>query len=216
MESKITILVVEDHPIVSSSICDLLRISEDFEVVGVAATASEVFFELKQHNKIDVILLDLMFPAFSKNQRAEPQGFIVLEFIKKEGLDTKVIMMTSYDDLSIVQRAINLGAVGFLTKKANQKQFREAIRQVVIDKKPYIEKHIDDKLNRKEDSIELTEREKQVLVLIGQGYTSKEIGISLHLSSETIRDYRNSIMGKLDAKNSSNLIQKAFQKGFLV
>lgn len=216
MNEVIKVLIAEDHPVVAEGYANLLKNSEDFKVVGIASTAQEVYFQLK-FQKIDILLLDLSLPNRSKTEISRFVGFEILDFIKENKIDVRSIILSSREEPSFITKARAKGAMGYLCKKMEMYELREAIKRVEYEKKEYIHKSL---LSRiipidNQDCINLTQRERTILGYIADGLTSKEIANKLNLANDTIRDYRDGLIKKFGAKNSVNLVRIAVESGYL-
>lgn len=216
MNQGIRILIAEDHPVVAEGYAELLKDSEDFNVLGIANTMQEVYYQLK-FQKIDILLLDLVLPNNSKTEYSQVAGYEILDFIKKNDINVRSIILSSHEEPSFIVKAQSKGAMGYLSKKADKMELREAIRTVEYDRREYIQKNLLATIIRQEnpDGITLTQRERSILRHISEGLTSKQIADKLCLANDTIRDYRESLIKKFGAKNSVNLIKIAAENGYL-
>lgn len=216
MNQVIRILIAEDHPVVAEGYADLLKDSEDFNVLGIANTMQEVYYQLK-FQKIDILLLDLVLPNNSKAEYSQVAGYEILDFIKKNDINVRSIILSSHEEPSFIVKAQSKGAMGYLSKKADKLELREAIRTVEYDRREYIQKNLLATIIRQEnpDGITLTQRERCILRHISEGLTSRQIADKLCLANDTIRDYRESLIKKFGAKNSVNLIKIAAENGYL-
>lgn len=216
MEKVIKILIAEDHPVVAEGYADLLKDSTDFEVVGIANTTQEVYYQLKNHS-VDVLLLDLVLPNQSKSDYSQVAGYEILDFINLNKINVRVIVLSSHEEPSFITKAQAKGALGYLSKKAEKIELREAIRRVELERKEYIQKNLLSRIIRNENmnGINITERERSILFHISEGLTSRQIAEKLFLANDTIRDYRDGLIRKFKAKNSVNLIKIASENGYL-
>lgn len=216
MNQGIRILIAEDHPVVAEGYAELLKDSEDFNVLGIANTMQEVYYQLK-FQKIDILLLDLVLPNNSKTEYSQVAGYEILDFIKKNDINVRSIILSSHEEPSFIVKAQSKGAMGYLSKKADKMELREAIRTVEYDRREYIQKNLLATIIRQEnpDGITLTQRERCILRHISEGLTSRQIADKLCLANDTIRDYRESLIKKFGAKNSVNLIKIAAENGYL-
>jgi DNA-binding NarL/FixJ family response regulator len=217
MNHPIKILIAEDHAVVAEGYENLLKDSEDFHSLGIAYTAQEVYHHLK-YQKIDILLLDLVLPNVSINEYSQLAGYDILDFIKNQRLEIGVIVISSHEEPSFVMKAISKGAMGYLSKKLNKIELREAIRCVANDRKQYIQKNLlaNIHITPNADGIILTQRERSILKLLAEGLNAKQIADKLCLAHDTIRDYRDSLIKKFGAKNSANLIKIAVESGYLI
>lgn len=214
--TPIKILVADDHPSTVESIIRYVNNSEDFEIICKVETIRDVFYQL-QAQKFDVIILDMFLPRNRPSEYSQLAGYEILDFIQANNINISPIIFSSHEEASFVAKARAKGAKGYLSKKVNEAEFREAIRCVVWYEKIYIEKNLMSKvmMSENQDGIILTQRERSILNYIAEGLTSREIGEILSLANDTVRDYRESLIKKFGAKNSVNLIKIAAENGYL-
>ena len=214
--TTIRILVADDHPSIVESIALYVKDSKDFEVTCVVGTLRDVLNQLQSH-KFDVMILDLFLPLNRPSEYSQLTGYEVLDFIKEHDIDILPIVFSSHEEPGYIMKAKAKGAKGYLSKKVEGTEFREAIRTVFWNEKEYIEKNLLTKIIMTEnpDGIILTQRERSILNYIAEGLTSREIGDELSLANDTVRDYRESLIKKFGAKNSVNLIKIAAENGYL-
>ena len=214
--TPIKILVADDHPSTVESIIRYVNNSEDFEIICKVETIRDVFYQLQSQN-FDVIILDMFLPRNRPSEYSQLAGYEILDFIQANNINISPIIFSSHEEASFVAKARAKGAKGYLSKKVNETEFREAIRSVVWYEKIYIEKNLMSKvmISENQDGIILTQRERSILNYISEGLTSREIGEILSLANDTVRDYRESLIKKFGAKNSVNLIKIAAENGYL-
>jgi DNA-binding NarL/FixJ family response regulator len=217
MEGSIKLLIAEDHEVVSTGYIDFLKDSVDFDILGVVNTVQELYYKLS-YLKIDVLLLDLFLPRINVADYSKLVGYEILEFIKNNNIDVKVIVHSVHEEPAYIVKARGLGALGYLNKKMDKQELRAAIRRVGWEKKEYIQQNLLSKMIASDnpDGIILTQREKSILFHISEGLTSRQIADKLNLANDTIRDYRDGLIRKFGAKNSVNLIKIAAENGYLI
>lgn len=210
---KIRILVVDDHAIFRDSVCALLSLGEDFEIVGEASEGSESIRKT-QELAPDVILMDIAMPGMD--------GLEATRRINEENSGVKVLALTQYDNKEYVLSAIKAGAVGYVPKRAFGSEMASAIRAVHEgDSFLYPSAAaalIDSYLQKVEAGLRecLTEREREILKFITEGYTSREIAAKLSISLKTVLNHRMRMMKKLNIHNRTELIKYAVNKGLVV
>lgn len=216
MKNVIRILIAEDHPVVAEGYANLLRDSDDFQVLGIAGTAQDVYHYLK-FQKIDILLLDLVLPNINPNEYSQLAGYDILDFIETNSIDVRVIVLSSHEESSFILKAKSKGAMGYLSKKVDKLELREAIRTVEVERKEYIHKNLlsQIKVNLNPNGISLNQRETTILFHISEGLTSREIADRVCLAHETVKEYREGLIRKFDAKNTANLIKLAIKNGYL-
>jgi DNA-binding NarL/FixJ family response regulator len=211
--SKIKILIADDHKILRQGIRSLLAPQADFEVVGETADGPETLketFKLKP----DVVLMDIGMSNLN--------GFEATRQIKKKSPEVKVLILTMYQDDEYVLQALQSGASGYVLKDVAVEELVTAIRAVNNDQyylSPSISRTVIDAYLRKTEKGEkepselLTAREKEIVQLIAEGYTNKEIAGKLYISVKTVDAHRSHIMEKLDIHDVALLVKYAIRKG---
>ena len=205
--NTIKVLFAEDHPSVVESFTRYVQESEDIKIVCTVGTVRDVFEQL-QLQKFNIIVLDLHLPPNRITDRPQLEGYEILDFIKENNIDINSIILSTNEDPSYISKAKAKGAKGYLSKRVDGSEFREAIRVVAVSKKEYIEKTLLSRMNFTENNelIILTDKERSILNHISNGLTSREIGNKLSLANDTVRDYRESLIKKFGAINSANLV----------
>jgi len=213
---KIRVLVVDDHTLVRDGIRALLALASDIEVVGEAADGKQALREVRRLAP-DVVLMDLAMPNMG--------GLEAIRRIRKACANTKVLALTQYDDSEFVIPVIEAGARGFVTKMAAFSELASAI-QAVYNGESFLTpaaalalvEDCQQKTNARSASDpydNLTDREREVLKMVAEGHTAREIGDILVVSPKTIEWYKTSLMNKLDIHNKADLIKYAIRKGII-
>ena len=213
---KIRVLIVDDHAVVRAGIRLLLDSQPDMKVVGEAQDGQESLVQVRKL-KPDVVLMDITMPGMG--------GVEATQAIKKAYPQVQILALTMHEDTAHFFRMLQAGASGYVVKGADPSELLSAIR-VVFQNKAYLfpslaRKLVDDYLERlevgeeKDSCARLTAREREVLKLIGEGYTSREIAEMLFLSINTIERHRTNLMDKLGMHNKSQLIRFAIRKGLV-
>ncbi|MBI2954545.1 MAG: response regulator transcription factor [Chloroflexi bacterium] len=207
------ILVAEDHGIVREGICLLIEAQSDMEVVGEASNGQEALDKARE-TQPDVILVDLGMPIIG--------GLDVIRLVKKHCPETRALVLTIHNSDDYFFRALNAGASGYVLKGAASVDLLQAIRAAYrgeIYLHPTVgTKLVADYLRRvrtgeEQDSYDaLTEREREVLRLMAEGYTNQEIASMLTLSHSTIQTHRAHLMEKLNLRTRTDLIKYAIRK----
>ena len=212
--NKITVLIVDDHTIVRDGISALLALAGDIEVIGEASNGNEAIQKVRELNP-DVVLMDVSMPILG--------GLESTRRICKESR-TKVIILTQYDDKEYVFPALEAGASGFISKVAASAELATAIRSVYNGDSylsPPIAKLIvedyrtGDKRGNTDPYQQLTARERDVIKLIAEGYTTQQIADMLVVSPKTIEGHRTNLMAKLGLRNRVELVKYAVRKGII-
>ena len=214
--SKTRVLIVDDHALVREGITAFLKMCDDIEVVAEASDGLEAIEKVKKIHP-DIILMDISMPKLG--------GFEAVTEIKKIAPHAKILILTQYDDKEYISRFLKAGVSGYLLKKAVGSDLITAIRAVSRGEL-YLHPSITSEvvagyLRRGKQVIvkdpyeKLTDREKQVLKLVAEGHTHKEIAELLNISVKTVIAHQTNISEKLDMHTKSDLIKFAIQKGII-
>jgi len=212
---KIRVVVVDDHTIVRDGICALLALAGDIEVVGEAANGSEALKMVKELEP-HVVLMDIAMPIMG--------GLEATRRIRKEFPATRVLVLTQYDDKEYVFPVIEAGASGFISKVAASAELASGIRAVYHGDSylsPSVAKLLIEDYQHGERRVihdpyeQLTDRERDVLKLVAEGYTTKEIAEMLVVSPKTVEGHRTNLMDKLGIHNQIELVKYALRKGII-
>jgi len=211
------IVLVDDHPMFREGLKRILGQRSDLEVVGEADSGLELI-KLLEKSTPDLTILDISMPNL--------RGIEAISEIKMNHPTVKILILTMHKDQEYLEQAITAGAEGYLLKEDTDAELFSAIdriRQGRIYVSPNLsEKLTDDwvKKNRGDQGISfeperLTIREREVLKLIAEGKSGKEIGDLLFISARTVERHRANIMQKLSVKKTADLVRYAIQKGYL-
>ncbi len=210
IDNKITVHIADDHQILIDGVMAVLDLEEDMEVVGYSLDGSQVMEWFNEHSA-DVLVLDINMPKLD--------GIGVLKEFENYDDVPNIIILSSYDDIKLVKEVLGMGAVGFVPKKSAGEHIVRAIRKVSQGEQ-YFSDEIKEKMMKTlmskplkidDTNIEgvlissLTRREYQILKLIAQQYTTKEISETLHISDSTVETHRKNLIKKTNVKNSVGL-----------
>ena len=214
--AKIKVLVVDDHTVVRDGLCVLLGLAPDIEVVGEAANGREAL-EMVRQLLPDVVLMDIAMPLMG--------GMEATRRICKEFPRTKVLALTQYDDREYVFPVIKAGASGFISKTAASSELPAGIRSVYRGDSflsPSVAKLLVEdyqqgaSIERSHDPYEeLTDREREILKLLAEGYATQEIAQMLLISPKTVDGHKTNLMAKLDLHNRVDLVKYALRNGII-
>lgn len=199
----IRLLIVDDHLVTRVGLRTLLSSCPEFEIVGEAGSVSEAL-DAVPCLKPDVVLLDMRLPDGS--------GIEVCRSLRQKGIETKVLVLTSFDDDAFVFDAISAGADGYLLKEIHGDKLSQAIKDVAAGRSvldPLITGRV---MNRVRTAASpsapnkldlLSAQERRVVALVAEGKTNKEIGVEMGLSEKTIKNYLSNAMEKLNLSRRS-------------
>lgn len=204
----IRVLVVDDHAILRDGIRSLLESQEDIVVVGEAADGSEAI-EYVGNLLPDIVLMDISMP--------KTNGLEATRLIRERFPRVKVLILTQHDNREYIAPALAAGASGYVLKRSGRREMLNAIRQVHEQgafltstiTQEVLQEYSQASRNSKEEEQHLTDRERQVLQLIVEGKSNKEIALYLGISPKTVSVHRTNIMSKLDVQNTVELIRVA-------
>ena len=211
--NKIKVLLVDDHAIMRDGIRALLSIHDDIKIVGEASEGQEAI-EKTQDLSPDVVVMDVAMP--------DMDGIEATRRIRKQSPKVKVIVLTQYDNKEYVLSAIKAGAAGYVPKRALGSELVSAVRAVNRGESflyPSAAAALIDDYRRQAKTADpydqLTPREREILKLIAEGHTSREIADALFISLKTVYGHRTKIMDKLGLRNRTDLFKFAVRKGLL-
>lgn len=211
----IRILIVDDHAILRTGIRLLLQLQADFEVVGEAADAQEALAQVRA-SRPDVALMDIGLPGMD--------GLTATREVVAASPATRVLILTQHENREYVLPALKAGAAGYVLKRAPDDTLIRAIRAVYAGDTyldPRVSEVLVDNLRRQATGAPtdpydiLTEREREVLVLLAQGKTYQEIAETLFVSVKTVDFHRANLMRKLALDNRAELVRFALERGLI-
>jgi DNA-binding NarL/FixJ family response regulator len=214
MDEKIRILVADDHPVVRDGLVAILGTQPDFQVVGEASGGREVLQKAAE-SRPDVVLLDLEMP--------DMDGVEALRELRKSQPQARTLVFTAFDTDERILAAVQAGTGGYLLKGAPREELFRAIRVVSAGGsllEPLVASRLLEHVRRQGSAREgpeagLTARESEVLALIAEGQTNREIAAALVISERTAKFHVSSILRKLGASNRTEAVRLAGQKGWL-
>lgn len=217
MEGKARIVIAEDHTILRKGLCALLEDNENLEVVGEAGDGLEAIRQVKKHVP-DLLLLDITMPKLN--------GLSAIKEIKSGCPKTKILVLTVHKSEDYILEVFRSGAEGYCLKEADSEELFMAIQSVLSGRRflaPGIaDRVLDGFLEGKKALMEhspwekTTQREREVLKLIGEGHKNKEISEILCISLKTVEKHRANIMEKLNLHGAAELTAFAIEKGLVV
>ncbi|WP_275330725.1 response regulator [Nodosilinea sp. PGN35] len=199
----IRVMIADDHPALREGLSALLERQSDLRVVAMAADGADAVAQARTHRP-DVILMDLRMPCL--------EGADAVAAICGEWPEARIIILTTYDGDEDIYRALRAGAKGYLLKDAPCEELFTAIRQVHRGQK-YIMSEVAQKLTERFQSTELTERELEVLQLLVQGNTNRDISEALCVAEGTVKFHVRNILEKLGAGDRTQAVTIALKRG---
>jgi DNA-binding NarL/FixJ family response regulator len=204
----IRVLVVDDHAILRDGIRSILESQEDILVVGEAGNGEEAL-EFVSKLIPDIVLMDISMP--------KTNGLEATRLIKEQFPQVKVLILTQHDNREYIAPALGAGASGYVLKRSGRREMLNALRQVYEQgafltgnvTQEVLKEYSQNGYSKKEDEQHLTDRERQVLYLIVEGKSNKEIALELGISPKTVSVHRTNLMLKLNVQNTVELIRYA-------
>jgi len=206
--TRIKVIVADDHHIARQGIISLISDTAEIEVIGEASNG-EMAIGLVENLKPDILISDISMAGLS--------GIELSEVISDRFPATKVLILSMHKDQEYIQKSFESGAMGYLPKNSDEKELREAILQI-HDGNKYITTEVSIILaqsmitQKPQEKFNLTSREQEVLNMLVEGMSNKQIAADLFLSIRTVDTHRTNIMKKLEVKNIAELVKKALSK----
>jgi DNA-binding NarL/FixJ family response regulator len=204
-QNPIRVFCVDDHPIVREGLAGILLLQADMQLVGEAGSGQEAI-ELYSALQPDVLLLDLRLRDMS--------GYEVMEKIFTTFPKAKVLVLTSLEGDADIERALALGASGYVVKGTGRDELIRAVRSVYAGKK-HIPAEVAQRLAEHLASEKLTPRELEVLALMARGKRNKEIGGELSIAEDTVKMHVKNILAKLEVNDRTEAVTIAMRRGIL-
>jgi len=212
--TKIRVLIVDDHAILREGVRALLQLHADFEVAGEASNGAAAIEAVAQLDP-DVVLMDIAMPGLG--------GIEAAIEMKKQGRRAKILILSQYEDREYVRRLLKAGVSGYVLKKSAGSELANAIRAVhrgglVLDPevaRTAMEEAGPAVAGSGDVYDSLTDREKQVLKLVAEGKSNKEVAEILGISVKTAMSHREHVMEKLGVHNRTELVRFAIRKGVI-
>ena len=211
---SIKVLIADDHQLFREGITNLLKASADLEIVGQAENGKEVVEKAREF-KPDIILMDIGMPEMS--------GIEATVMLNKEMPQIKIIALSMHSDKQFINGMLEAGASGYLLKNSTYNQLIEAIKSVNSGNK-YLSGEvtdivINDYLDKKQEAnkrdADLSERESEILLMIAEGYSTREIGEKLFISVKTVGTHKQKILEKLQLNNTAEMVKYAIKNGLI-
>jgi DNA-binding NarL/FixJ family response regulator len=214
----IRLVIADDHPIFRDGLRKLLSLEDDFEVVGEAKDGNEVL-EIMREKEPDVLLLDLRMPGLD--------GLSVLQSLKNSGCRSRIIILTASEDKNEFVQAMKLGCSGIVLKQTATELLYKSIRKV-YGGEIWLDSHTTAAVMRQfaapsrvggaerkgRERSPLSQREREIVALVAQGFKNKEIAEKIFISEQTVKNHLHNIFDKLGVSDRLELALYAIHKGF--
>ena len=209
---SLSVLLAEDHPVVREGLRAMLEAEGDFQVVGQTGNSSEVGGMVEELHP-DVLVLDLIMPGIG--------GLNALRELARRRLSTRVVVLSMYANEAYVLEALQNGAGAYVLKQSEAAELVRGIREVAKGRRylspPLSQRAVEAYAKRAKGTIaareaELTAREKEVLMLVGQGFTSAQIGERLFISVRTVESHRSNLTKKLGLHSQAEMVRTALRR----
>ncbi len=212
----IRILIADDHKLFREGIKSILKEESAIRIEAEAGSGREILQKLET-NEIDIILMDIDMPQMD--------GITTTYMVKETFPDTKILILSGYDDLKYILEVMSAGASGYLVKDAENLDLVNAIKTLAQGNAYYSHKiaeklaehlrNLQTKAPLPFGDITLTKREKEILQLIAREFTNQEIADQLYISTNTVFTHRKNLLKKFNARNTAGLIKYAAEYGLL-
>jgi two-component system response regulator NreC len=211
----IRLVLGDDHTVVRQGLRALLAAEPGLEVAGDAADGEEILRLVAEHRP-DVLLLDWMMPGLT--------GLEITKRVRRECPGTRVLILSMHANEAYVVEALRHGAAGYALKDTSATELLKAVRDVAAGVRYLSPPWTPEALTRYEERAAasakdpgdtLTAREREILVLAAEGFTSPQIGLKLHISHRTVETHRARLMRKLELRSQSDLVRYAVRRGLL-
>ena len=213
MTKNINIIIVDDHEIFRKGLEFVLKTIDGYNIIANVSNGKELlkFLETKLP---DIIITDIQMPGMN--------GIEVCEYVSKQYPDIKLLALSMFGEEKYLHKILNAGASGFILKNIEKQELEKAIENIIGDGNyfssellPYFTQKFLEDNNSKDLDIVITNREKEVLKLISQGYTNKEIAKQLFISQRTVDGHRASLISKTGSKNIINMLIYAIKNNII-
>lgn len=208
---EIFVSIIDDHPLVISGIRTVLQDVAHIHIIGGYDNAEDLLHALEKVQP-DVLLLDIQMPDITGDELAKQ--------ILKKYPDIRILAITGFNNTFYVEKLLAAGAYGYLMKNTDRQTLVQAIETVYVGDRfldPVVKARLSDQPSVQKDSMyqKISEREKEVLQLIAQEYTSEQIAQKLFISQRTVDNHRFHLLQKLNVKNTVGLVKAAMEMGLI-
>lgn len=205
----VNLLLVDDHVIVTDGLKALLEGEENFVIKGEASNGRDAL-QILRNLKVDVVLLDVDMPVMN--------GIDCAKLILRDFPDVRIVMLTMHDEKEMIRLLLDMGVHGYLLKNSTKEELHQAIDDVMNDRN-YISEQAGRILLQPDQKpqlpVDLTDREIEIVKLIAEGLSNKEIGERLFISHRTVDTHRTNLMTKIGVHNVAGIVRFAIQHGLI-
>jgi len=209
VDKEIKVIVADDHDLVREGICKLLELFQNIEILSEARDGLETVAQVREYFP-DLVLLDLNMPRMN--------GIEAIKKIKEISPEIKVLILTIHNEEEYVYKVTEAGAEGFVQKDINPQDLENAIDRVMNGETVFpssIEQEIEDENIEGENAEKLSDREHQVLELLAQGMSNKELAEELFISEKTVKNHVSNILHKLKVNDRTQAVIVGLKKGLV-
>lgn len=208
---RVRVLVADDHPVYREGVARAIKGRPDFELVGEAEDGREALDAINALTP-DVAVLDVQMPGLTGNE--------VLNAVRRDGLATRVVLLSAHVDSETVYRAVAAGAGAYLSKESSRDRICDAVAavargEVVLSAEVQAGLASEIQIREREERPALTPREHEILVLTANGHSAPDIGKKLHLSQSTVKTHLKSLYEKLGVSDRAAAVAEAMRRGLL-
>lgn len=201
----IRLLLVDDHSVVRMGLAAILHLDADLQVVAEAEDGAQAIEQYREHQP-DVVLMDVHMPVVD--------GISALQRFRTEWPDVRVLLLTMSELDEDIQRAMNLGAAGYVLKNVSRDELIGAIRTVHAGGR-HVTRSMEARLNQLAKVKHVSERELEVLDGMRRGLTNKDIAVALEISEHTVKAHVKAILQKLESADRAEAVARGFETGLL-
>lgn len=211
----IKVIIVDDHQMFIDGIKGLIQSMPNISVVGEANNGIDLI-DVLANTKADAILMDMSMPKMN--------GLEATKHVVKHYPDIKILMLTMHDSRNHIEKLLKAGATGYILKNTGIEELQKAIETVVTGEAYYSPQvtqrimegfHQKKKVENEYGEVDITDREKEVLALIAQEFTTSEIAEKLFISPHTVESHRKNLISKLGVRSAAGLVKYAVQMGLV-
>lgn len=209
---SINLLLVDDHAIVTDGLKALLSDEKNYVIKGVAQNG-RMAIDMLSVLKVDIILMDIDMP--------EMNGIEAVKFIKKQMPEKKILMLTMHDERAMIKMMMEIGADGYLLKNSPKAELLNAL-ECISNEGTYFSEEVTSVLLQADQSksngkilADLTEREIEIIKLVSEGFSNKQIGEKLFISHRTVDTHRTNLMNKIEVHNVAGIVKFAIAHGLI-